>query len=73
MSVASPSSFIWPLHLGSSTVPFPIAVKGPSSGGKSFTVKSVLRFFPGEAFRALTAMSDRALAYSTEPLKHGTL
>lgn len=50
--------------------PVSIAVKGPSSGGKSFTVKSVLRFFPGEAFHALTAMSDRALAYSTEPLKH---
>jgi hypothetical protein len=33
-------------------------------------VDSVLRFLPGEAFYALTAMSDRALAYSTEPLKH---
>jgi hypothetical protein len=50
--------------------PISIAVKGPSSGGKSFTVDTVLRFFPGEAFHALTAMSDRALAYSTEPLKH---
>jgi hypothetical protein len=40
------------------------------SGGKSFTVESVLRFFPKEAFYELTAMSDRALAYSTEPLKH---
>jgi hypothetical protein len=50
--------------------PASIAVKGPSSGGKSFTVESVLRFFPCEAFYALTAMSDRALAYSTEPLKH---
>jgi hypothetical protein len=50
--------------------PLSIAVKGPSSGGKSFTVESVLRFFPEEAFYALTAMSDRALAYSTEPLKH---
>ena len=50
--------------------PVSIVVKGPSSGGKSFTVDSVLRFFPGEAFHPLTAMSDRALAYSTEPLKH---
>jgi hypothetical protein len=50
--------------------PVSIAVKGPSSGGKSFTVESVLRFFPCEAFYALTAMSDRALAYSTEPLNH---
>jgi hypothetical protein len=33
-------------------------------------VESTLRFFPSEAFYALTAMSDRALAYSTEPLRH---
>jgi len=50
--------------------PVSIALKGPSSGGKSFTVEAVLQFFPAEAFYALTAMSDRALAYSTEPLKH---
>jgi hypothetical protein len=50
--------------------PVSIALKGPSSGGKSFTVETVLQFFPSEAFYALTAMSDRALAYSTEPLKH---
>jgi hypothetical protein len=50
--------------------PVSIAVKGPSSGGKSFTVEAVLQFFPAEAFYSLTAMSDRALAYSTEPVKH---
>jgi hypothetical protein len=38
--------------------------------GKSFLVESTLKFFPPEAFYALTAMSDRALAYSTEPLRH---
>ena len=31
--------------------PVSVVVKGPSSGGKSFTVKSVLRFFPGDAFQ----------------------
>jgi len=50
--------------------PVSIAVKGPSSGGKSFTVEKVLEFFPSEAFYPLTAMSDRALAYSNEPLSH---
>jgi hypothetical protein len=50
--------------------PVSVAVKGPSAGGKSFTVESVLKFFPAEAFYALTGMSDRGLAYSTEPLKH---
>ncbi len=50
--------------------PVSIAVKGPSSGGKSFTVQSTLNFFPAAAFYALTAMSERALAYSDEPLVH---
>jgi hypothetical protein len=50
--------------------PVSVAVKGPSSGGKSFVVESTLKFFPPAAFYALTAMSDRALAYSGEPLKH---
>src|SRR5438105_1676967 len=53
--------------------PVSVAVKGPSSGGKSFVVESTLKFFPSEAFYALTAMSDRALAYSSEPLKHRLL
>jgi hypothetical protein len=50
--------------------PVSVAVKGPSSGGKSFLVESTLKFFPPEAFYSLTAMSDRALAYSSEPLQH---
>jgi hypothetical protein len=47
-----------------------IAVKGPSSGGKSFVVETVLKFFPLDAFYALTAMSEHALAYGEEPLTH---
>ena len=47
-----------------------IVVKGPSSGGKSFIVEMVLRFFPPEAFYVLTAMSEHALAYGQEPLAH---
>jgi hypothetical protein len=50
--------------------PVSIAVKGPSSGGKSHTVQNVLNFFPREAYYDLTAMSERALAYSTEPVKN---
>ena len=53
--------------------PVSVAVKGPSSGGKSYTVEQVLRFFPESAYYALTAMSERALAYSEEPLKHRIL
>jgi hypothetical protein len=53
--------------------PVSIAVKGPSSGGKSHIVAQVLEHFPDEAFYALSAMSERALAYSDEPLKHRML
>ncbi|MBI05865.1 MAG: hypothetical protein CMM54_02670 [Rhodospirillaceae bacterium] len=50
--------------------PVSVAIKGPSSGGKSFLVENALKFFPETAYYALTAMSERALAYSQEPLKH---
>lgn len=53
--------------------PVSLALKGPSSAGKSFTTETVLRFAPSSAFYALTAMSERALAYSEEPLQHRML
>src|SRR5215216_5609450 len=50
--------------------PVSIALKGPSSGGKSHLVERVLSFVPKSAYYALTAMSERTLAYSEEPIKH---
>ena len=50
--------------------PVSVAIKGVSSGGKSFLVAETLRFFPRSAYYELTAMSQKALAYSKEPLKH---
>jgi hypothetical protein len=50
--------------------PVSVALKGPSSGGKSYVVERVLSFFPKSAYYALSAMSERALAYSEEPLSH---
>lgn len=50
--------------------PISMAVKGPSSGGKSFTVATVLRFFPQSAYYELTGMTDHALVYMEEPLRH---
>lgn len=50
--------------------PVSAAVKGPSSGGKSYLVESVLSYFPTSTYYALSAMSERALAYSDEPLQH---
>jgi DNA-binding transcriptional ArsR family regulator len=53
--------------------PVSIVLKGPSSGGKSYLTEQVLRFFPESAFYSLTAMSEKALAYSEEPLSHRIL
>jgi hypothetical protein len=47
-----------------------VAVKGPSSGGKSHLVKAVLGFFPGSAYCPFTAMSEKTLIYTEEPLEH---
>jgi len=50
--------------------PVSVCVKGPTAGGKSFVVETVLRAFPDSAYYELTSMSERALAYSQEPLSH---
>jgi hypothetical protein len=47
-----------------------VAVKGPSSGGKSYLVKLVMSFFPESAFCRFTAMSEKTLLYTDEPLSH---
>jgi len=47
-----------------------VVVKGPSGAGKTYTVEKVLEFYPDDAHHFLTAMSERALAYSQEPLSH---
>lgn len=53
--------------------PVSVVVKGPSGGGKSFLVETVLKAFPKEAYYALSSMSERALVYSREPLAHRML
>jgi hypothetical protein len=50
--------------------PISVIVKGPSSGGKSFLVGRVLGFFPDDAYRAVTGMSEKALVYDDEPIAH---
>jgi hypothetical protein len=50
--------------------PVNVAVKGPSSGGKSFLVEQCLSLFPLTAYYALSAMSGKSLAYSQEPMSH---
>src|SRR5262249_13967831 len=53
--------------------PVSVALKGPSAAGKSFIVERVLQLFPPAAAYALTAMSERALAYDDEPIAHRML
>lgn len=53
--------------------PVSVAVKGPSSGGKSYSIDQALSFFPSSAHYTLSSMSERALAYSDEPLSHRML
>jgi hypothetical protein len=47
-----------------------VAVKGPSSGGKSFLVGSVVGFFPETAAYQFTSFSEKTLYYTEEPLSH---
>ncbi|MGH2974100.1 MAG: hypothetical protein ACRDLL_04430 [Solirubrobacterales bacterium] len=53
--------------------PVSVALLGPSSAGKSFTIKRALDFHPPEAYLALTAMSDKALIYMDVSLQHRML
>lgn len=53
--------------------PTSVVVKGPSSGGKSYIVERTLQLFPASSYYELSAMSERALAYSEEPLSHRVL
>jgi hypothetical protein len=55
-----------------------IVVKGLSSSGKSYTVECVIGLFPDDpagcqAVYVMTAMSERALIYLSEPLAHRTV
>ncbi|MEJ7873298.1 MAG: hypothetical protein WKF67_13650 [Rubrobacteraceae bacterium] len=50
-----------------------VAVKGPSSGGKSYLVKQVMSFFPDDSFVSLTAMGEKALLYTERDLRNKML
>jgi hypothetical protein len=47
-----------------------VAVKGPSSAGKSYLVRLVSSFFPESANRRFTAFSERTLLYTEQDLAH---
>ncbi len=53
--------------------PVSVALRGPSSAGKSFTLKRAAALHPPEAYLTLTAMSDKALVYMKHDLRHRML
>ena len=53
--------------------PVSIAVKGPSSSGKSWTIEKTAEFFPREAVLEFTSVSEKALIHTQESFKHRTL
>lgn len=50
--------------------PVSVVIKGLSSSGKSFLLKTVLKFFPKEAYEEVTGMSEKALVYWAVDLCH---
>ena len=53
--------------------PVSVALKGPSAGGKSYLLKSVLAYFPPDAYHEVSCLTSKALAYLAEPLAHRML
>ena len=50
--------------------PVNVVVTGQSAAGKNYLVKSVTEFFPEQACKDISAMSERALIYMDDPLSH---
>jgi hypothetical protein len=50
--------------------PVSLVLKGPSGSGKSYALDAGLQFVPKEAFKPLSGMTDKALAYMDEDFKH---
>lgn len=55
------------------TMPAHLLLTGPAASGKSFTVQSVLRLLPDEAYHEIDACSPRAVLYDDASLRHRVL
>ena len=53
--------------------PISVGIKGLTSSGESFTTETVLKFFPEDAYIALTGLSEKALVYMKEDFAHKTI
>lgn len=56
-----------------SAQPASAVLKGDATAGKSFTLNSVLNYFPPEAYESLSGMSEKALMYWDVDLRHKML
>ena len=54
-------------------LPVSMVLKGPSAGGKSYLLSSVMAFFPDLAHYLISSLSPKALTYLREPLTHRML
>lgn len=54
-------------------LPVSMVLKGPSAGGKSFLLKTVMDYFPERAHYMVSSLSPRALTYLKEPLSNRML
>jgi len=50
--------------------PISMVIKGTSSAGKSYILKTVLEFLPKSAYFDISSMSDKALFYTEESFEH---
>jgi hypothetical protein len=53
--------------------PMSAVLKGDATAGKSFTLNSVLKYFPSGAYESLSGMSEKALIYWDVDLRHKML
>ena len=53
--------------------PVSLCLKGPSSGGKNLTAKTVLEHIPNDAYIDKTGMSAKVIFYGEEDLRHKML
>ena len=56
-----------------STTPVSIVIKGSATAGKSFTLDTVLRYTPSDAYEFYSGMSEKAIIYSKRSLRHKML
>lgn len=56
-----------------SKTPVSIVIKGSATAGKSFTLDTVLRYTPSDAYEFYSGMSEKAIIYSKRSLRHKML